>query len=106
MIYLTENAVKKFKQELEDNKDVLGIRLEIQGKGCSGYSYVLGLAKETEQDDLIIENDGLKLFVDPMSMTYVKGTTIDYENHLFSSRFSFNNPNETGKCGCGESFRI
>lgn len=106
MITLTSKAVEKFKEQLQENKTGLGIRLEIRGKGCSGFSYVLDFAQTTDEQDHVIEQDGLKFFVDQESMEFVRGTTIDYKNNLLSSHFVFDNPNETGKCGCGSSFRI
>ncbi len=103
-ITFTEKAVEAAKDALEEGDD--GIRVAVVGGGCSGYSYTLGFAKESESDenDIIIELNGLKVWIDQHSASLLKGTVIDYLTTLQSKGFVFNNPNAKTTCGCGSSF--
>jgi iron-sulfur cluster assembly protein len=74
--------------------------------GCSGNSYKLDLVSESDGKDDLIEQHGVKVFVDPLAFMYIFGTTMDWEDGDFHSGFTFVNPNEKGRCGCGESFHI
>ena len=103
-ITLTEKAVEAAREALEEGED--GIRVGVVGGGCSGYSYALDFAKEAEvdDDDIFIQLDGLKVWIDPHSASLLKGTTIDYVVTIMSAGFVFNNPNAKTTCGCGSSF--
>jgi iron-sulfur cluster assembly protein len=81
-----------------------GLRIAVIGGGCSGFQYQMSLDKQPAADDQVIEQDGLRVFVDTRSMLYLNGTTIDYVDGLSGSGFKFDNPNARGTCGCGESF--
>lgn len=87
-------------------KPVLGVRLSVSTKGCSGMSYDMEYATEAKPGDEIVEHNGARVFVDPMATMFVLGTEIDYTDDTFHSGFTFTNPNEKGRCGCGESFHI
>ena len=102
---LTGVAVEKVKEVLarEGLKDG-GLRVSVVGGGCSGFQYNLSLDEGARDDDAVIEQDGVKLFVDPISQQYVYGTMIDYVSGLHGAGFKFVNPNATRTCGCGSSF--
>ena len=87
-------------------KDALGVRVSVKSGGCAGMSYVMEYLKKTNPNDEIIEDKGVKIFVDSAAVIYLLGTKMDYVKEEFSSSFIFKNPNETERCGCGESFKI
>ena len=105
VLALTDVAVERVKEVLarEGVKDG-GLRVAIVGGGCSGFQYNLSLDDSPREDDIVIEQDGVKLFLDPISQQYVYGTVIDYVNGLHGAGFKFVNPNATRTCGCGSSF--
>lgn len=84
----------------------IGIRIGVKTKGCSGNSYVVDYVTEPKPGDELVEEKGVKVFVDAMAVMMVLGTEMDYENDKFKSGFTFRNPNEKGRCGCGESFHV
>ena len=81
-----------------------GLRVSVQPGGCSGFKYGLLIEDEPAEDDVILAQDGFKVFVDPFSAQYLNGVTIDYVSSMQGSGFTFKNPNSTGGCGCGSSF--
>ena len=81
-----------------------GLRVSVQPGGCSGFKYGLLIEDESADDDLIVEQGGVRIFVDPFSAQYLSGVTIDYVSSMQGSGFTFKNPNSTGGCGCGSSF--
>ena len=83
-----------------------GLRISIDSKGCSGYSYKIEYAKNKKNGDEEISIDNIKIFVEPSATMYILGSKMDYVNNELESGFIFNNPNEKGRCGCGESFHI
>lgn len=103
----TEHAAEKVR-ELGARKDNPGsmLRVYIQGGGCSGFQYGFALEEKENPDDMVVETDGVKLLVDPMSFQYLMGAEIDYLEDLQGARFVINNPNATTTCGCGSSFGI
>ena len=107
IISLSENAAGRIKEIMSSaEKDSIGVRVGVKSGGCAGMSYVLEYAKETKPNDEMIEDKGVKVFVDPAAVMYLLGTEMDYKKEEFSSSFVFDNPNETERCGCGESFKI
>jgi len=88
-----------------DETKSLGIRVSVKSGGCAGMTYIMEYAKEINQIDEIIEDKGVKIFIDPGAIMYLLGTEMDYKQEQFSSTFVFKNPNETERCGCGESFK-
>lgn len=105
-ISMTKNAENKVKEILSDQPDsYAGLRIQVVGGGCSGFSYRMGFDKTYSEDkDQIFEFDGLKVFVDRSSLLQIEGAEVDYVEGLHGAGFKFNNPNATGTCGCGESF--
>src|SRR5215813_7185165 len=104
-LFLTDVAVEKVKEVIaREGVSNGGLRVAIVGGGCSGFQYNLSLDESPRDDDIIIEQNGVKLFLDPISQQYVYGTVIDYVNGLHGAGFKFVNPNATRTCGCGSSF--
>ena len=107
IIRLSDNAANRIKEIMSSaEKDALGIRVSVKSGGCAGMSYVLEYSKVLKPTDEVIEEKGVKVFIDPAAVMYLLGTEMDYKVGEFSSTFVFNNPNETERCGCGESFKI
>lgn len=106
-VVVTPNAateISKFMQGEDDLPDTAGLRVRVVPGGCSGFQYSLNIEEESKQGDTIIEQEGVRLFVDMFSGQYLNGITIDYTSNMMGSGFTFENPNATGGCGCGESF--
>lgn len=107
LLVVTERAVTALKEALAaDIEGSIGVRAGVQGGGCSGYQYVLSLEASPSETDFVEETDGVKVFIDPMSAPYIRGTTLDYLTTLQASGFSFSNPNAVKTCGCGSSFAV
>jgi len=87
-------------------KPTVGIRIGVRSKGCSGMSYTLEFADKQEPMDEVVETGGIKLLIDPKASLFLIGTEMDYEEEKLKSGFVFKNPNEKGRCGCGESFHV
>ena len=106
-ITLTDNAASRIKDIMSksENKS-LGVRVGVKSGGCAGMSYIMEYAKEINPNDEVIEDKGVKVFIDPGAIMYLLGTEMDYKKEQFSSSFIFKNPNETERCGCGESFKV
>ena len=104
MITLTQTAVDKVKAILSERGETGGLRISVVGGGCSGFEYQMTLDKQANSDDQVIEQDGLRVFVDTRSLLYLNGTKVDYVEGLTGAGFKFENPNARGSCGCGESF--
>lgn len=96
--------VKRFMEAENVTVEQGGLRVSVQPGGCSGFKYGLLIEEQAAEDDLIVEQDGVKVFVDPFSAQYLNGVTIDYVTSMQGSGFTFSNPNSTGGCGCGSSF--
>ena len=107
-IMLTKKAEDKVKEILaEQPEPYAGLRIQVVGGGCSGFSYRMGFDKAyNDQSDAIFEFDGLKVFIDKQSLLYMEGAEVDYIDGLHGAGFKFNNPNSTGSCGCGSSFSV
>ena len=107
IIKLSDNAAIRIKEIMSKaEQDSLGVRVSVKTGGCAGMSYVMEYTKELNPNDEIIEDKGVKVFVDSAAIMYLLGTEMDYKRDELSSSFVFNNPNETERCGCGESFKI
>ena len=87
-------------------KPTAGIRIGVRSKGCSGMSYTLEFADKQEPMDEVVDTQGIKLLIDPKASLFLIGTEMDYEEEKLKSGFVFKNPNEKGRCGCGESFHV
>lgn len=105
-ITLTEAAANHIKQYLIKRGKGIGIRLGVVTSGCSGMSYKLEFADNIRDDDLVYEDFGIKLITDPKSLPYIDGIQLDFVREGLQTGFKFNNPNETGHCGCGQSFSV
>ena len=107
VITLSDNAANRIKEIMSKaEKDLVGLRVGVKSGGCAGMSYIMEYTKEVKPNDEVIEEKGVKLFVDPGAIMYLLGTEMDYKKEQFSSSFIFKNPNETERCGCGESFKV
>ncbi len=107
VIVLTETAATKARHLIdEEGNDKLMLRVFITGGGCSGFQYGFSFDESLNEDDTVIEYNGIKLVVDSMSLQYLTGSEVDYKEGLSGSRFVVNNPNATATCGCGISFSI
>jgi iron-sulfur cluster assembly protein len=107
MIQLSPNAIKQIQHvQKEENKPNHGLRIAVVGGGCSGLSYKLDFQEAPTAQDKVFEIEGIKIFIDPKSLLYVKGLTLDYSGGLNGTGFTFQNPNATKSCGCGTSFAV
>ena len=105
-ISLTAAAAERVHTYLEARGEGIGLRLGITETGCSGYSYVINYADQVGQDDVIFEDRGVKIIVDPDALQLIDGTEVDFVKNGLNEAFSFRNPNIAGECGCGESFNV
>ena len=106
IIKLSDKAADRIKSILSNDKSSLGVRIGVKSGGCAGMSYVMEYTSKINPNDEVIEDKGVKVFIDSAAVMYLLGTEMDYKKEKFSSSFVFNNPNETERCGCGESFKI
>ena len=106
IIKLSNNAASRIKEIMANaEKDSIGVRVSVKSGGCAGMSYVMEYTKKLNPNDEVIEDKGVKVFVDSAAIMYLLGTEMDYKQEELSSSFVFNNPNETERSGCGESFK-
>lgn len=107
LITLTDAAADRVKELIARSEEpVLGLRVGVSTKGCSGMSYVVEYAKEQRKLEDVVEDKGVKIFIDPTAVMFLLGSEMDYVDDKFHSGFVFTNPNEKGRCGCGESFHV
>ena len=105
-VRLSETAAARINLIMKKKGDAEALRVAIDGGGCSGFSYVFDFADSVEDGDLIIERDGAKVYVDPVSLDLLQGSEIDYVTELIGASFQINNPNAKSSCGCGTSFSV
>ena len=107
VITLSKNAAERIKQIMSQaESSTIGVRIGVKSGGCAGMSYVMEYAKDIKPNEEVIEDKGVKVFIDSNAIMYLLGTEMDYKTDKFSSQFVFKNPNETERCGCGESFKV
>ena len=107
LINVTESAASKIKDLLaEENKADSGLRVFVQGGGCSGFQYGLMIEESGGVGDQTFESNGIKLYVDPVSLSYLKGAEVDFVDTITGGGFTIKNPNATSTCGCGSSFNV
>lgn len=108
-VILTELAAKEVRtivasQELEADK--VRLRIGVKGGGCSGFSYLLDLTETQKDSDEVFEQHGIKIIIDPKSLLYLNGVTVDFKDEIMGRGFVFVNPNASSSCGCGSSFSV
>ena len=105
-ITLTDSAADRIRTFIARRGEGIGLRLGIKRTGCAGFAYVVNYADEIGADDVVFEQDDVKVVVDRDSLSLIDGTQVDYVREGLNEAFSFRNPQATGECGCGESFTI
>ena len=105
-ITLTEPAADRVRNFLKSRGNGVGVRLGVRTSGCSGMAYVLEFVDEIDDEDVVFEDQGVKVVIDQKSLAYLDGTELDYGKEGLNEGFKFNNPNVKNECGCGESFTI
>ncbi len=105
-ISLTSSAAERVRSFMASRANSLGLRLGVRKTGCSGFAYVINFAEDSRVDDVVFEDQGVKVFVDRESLTYIDGTEVDFVRQGLNEAFRFKNPNIKGECGCGESFNV
>ncbi len=103
-ISLAPAALDRVRSFLAASPDALGLRFGVKRTGCSGWGYVVDLARDRRDDDVVTETSGVRVFIDPQSLALVDGTEIDFTKQGLNEQFVFRNPNVAAECGCGESF--
>lgn len=103
---MTEAAIRRIKEICTSKPGVIGLRIGVKQRGCSGLSYTLDYATQVDKHDVEIVKDDVRVFMDRKAQLTLIGSTMDYKNDKLASEFVFNNPNVTGMCGCGESFTV
>ena len=105
-ISLTDSAAERVRSHLDKRGTGIGLRLGVTQTGCSGYSYVINYADDIDESDVVFEDKGVTVVVDPEALQLIDGTEVDFVKNGLNEAFSFRNPNITGECGCGESFNV
>jgi iron-sulfur cluster assembly protein len=105
-ITLTSAAAERVRDFLQQRGKGVGLRLGVKTTGCSGMAYVMEYADSVEDEDVVFEDRGVKLIINPRSLVYLDGTEVDYTREGLNEGFRFNNPNVKDTCGCGESFNV
>ena len=107
VIKLSDNAANRIKEIMSKaDNTAIGVRVGVKSGGCAGMSYMMEYANEAKKNEEVMEDKGVKVFIDANAVMYLLGTEMDYKTDKFSSQFVFKNPNETERCGCGESFKV
>ena len=106
VISITDKAADRVRTLLAKNDKAVGLLLGTDTQGCNGLAYKVDYVEEDTGDYEVVEDKGVKIFVDRKSLLFLMGTQMDWEDSMFSTGFTFTNPNETGRCGCGESFTV
>ena len=107
VVTLTDAAAERVKALVaKSDEPVQGLRIGVKTRGCSGMSYSVEYADEPKRFEEVVEQKGVRLFIDPTAVMFILGSEVDYKEDRFTSGFTFENPNEKGRCGCGESFHV
>jgi iron-sulfur cluster assembly protein len=105
-IALSASAAERIKTVVASEPAGAGLRVAVEGGGCSGFQYEIAVAGAANSDDVVIERDGARLFVDPVSLPFLLGSEVDWVEELIGASFKVKNPNATSACGCGVSFAV
>lgn len=105
-VVVSESAAKRVAKILATEPDMTALRVSVEGGGCSGFSYKFDLTDDAQDDDMVLEAEGAKVLIDPVSLMYMGGSVIDFVDDLMGQSFQIKNPNATASCGCGTSFSI
>jgi iron-sulfur cluster assembly accessory protein len=105
-VALTAAAAARIKAVVAAEPSGAGLRVAVEGGGCSGFQYEIRVAPAAKDDDLVVERDGARLFVDPVSLPFLLGSEVDWVDELIGASFKVNNPNAKSACGCGVSFSV
>ena len=105
-VIVTERAARRIGEILQKEPAGTMLRVSVEGGGCSGFQYRFDLVQDRAPDDVVVERDGARVVVDPVSLGFVQGSEIDFVDELIGAQFKINNPNVTASCGCGTSFSI
>lgn len=105
-VALSASAAERIKSVVSSEPAGAGLRVAVEGGGCSGFQYEIGVAPAANADDLVIERDGARLFIDPVSLPFLLGSEVDWVDELIGASFKVKNPNATSACGCGVSFSV
>ena len=107
IINISKSASERIREIISKaNEDAIGLRIAVKSGGCAGYSYDMDYVSEINPTDELVEHEGVKVFVDQAAIMFLLGSTMDFKKDKFKSGFTFINPNETERCGCGESFSV
>lgn len=105
MLIMTDNAISAVRRFMDSTATpMVGLRIKVEGGGCSGFQYGMKLEQQADQGDEVMDFSGIKVLVDPASASLLEGVTVDFVEGLEGSGFKFENPNATNSCGCGKSF--
>jgi iron-sulfur cluster assembly accessory protein len=105
MVILTETAAEKVRRLAAEDPEATVLRVAVEGGGCSGFQYAIGFDTQAEPDDAVVDIHGVRVVIDPISLPYLRGSTIDYVDGLMGAGFQFDNPNVASTCGCNSSFQ-
>lgn len=105
-VALSATAAERIKSVVASEPASAGLRVAVEGGGCSGFQYEIGVSQAPNADDLVIERDGARLFIDPVSLPFLLGSEVDWVDELIGASFKVKNPNATSSCGCGVSFSV
>ncbi|WP_205853240.1 HesB/IscA family protein [Zhengella mangrovi] len=103
---VTDAAARRIRKVLEKEPGKIGLRIAVEGGGCSGFSYLIDLTDMQNDDDVVFEKAGAKVLIDELSLVYMGGSTVDFVDELMGQAFRIDNPNAVASCGCGTSFSI
>ncbi|AFK57199.1 iron-sulfur cluster assembly accessory protein [Tistrella mobilis] len=103
---ITDAAADRLRGLMADKEGVVGIRVGVKTAGCSGLAYTMEMADDVAKHDEVIEEKGVRILIDPKAILFLIGTEMDWEEDKLQAGFVFRNPNEKGRCGCGESFHV
>tara|TARA_Y100000589_G_scaffold329263_2_gene375308 strand:- start:1240 stop:1575 length:336 start_codon:yes stop_codon:yes gene_type:complete len=106
LVNITDNAAAKAKELIKNQEGILGIRIKVLEGGCSGKTYNVDYAKDIKENEEVIKKNGVSFIIDPAATLFLAGCTIDWKQEKFKNGFTFENPNEIARCGCGESFSV